>query len=109
MENCTIEADNFIKDLIYKTKVVLFGTEDCEYTKKAEEHFAKNYKHHPVKISLDNIDYSQMKFSKKNLVECLKKRTKTNVVPIVYINGMYIGNYKSLEEKTFLKDLEIFF
>lgn len=109
MDNCTIDANNFVKDLIYKNKVVLFGTEDCQYSKKAEEHFVEIYKHQPIKINLDKLNYSDMKFSNKNLVECLKKRSKTNVVPMIYLNGMYIGNYKNLEEKTFLKDLEIFF
>ncbi len=53
MENCSLEANNFIKALIYTNKVVLFGTEDCKYSKKAEEHFIENYKHNPKTIFLD--------------------------------------------------------
>jgi len=110
MDKCTLEADKFIQEHIYKNKLIIFGQDNCIYTKKAEEHLIENYKHIPNKIFLEKLENnSSLKFSKYNLIECLKKRTKTNLIPMIFLNGMFIGNFRNLEEKSFLKELDIFF
>lgn len=109
MYKCTSEANDFIKSQIYRNKVNVFGSELCEFTKKTNLYFLEKYKFNPQMIIIDKMDYDTLHFKNENLIVCLKERTKSNITPMIYINGMYIGNFKSLEEKTFLKDLDIFF
>jgi hypothetical protein len=135
MDNiCLKETDNFIKELIYKNKIIIFGKIDCDFTNKALKHFKDNYNYDPIIFNLDNnnniniikntnknnINENVLRnnIENKNLINnnnnkdfilCLKKRTKTNITPMIYLNGMFLGNYKDLENKTFLKELDIFF
>lgn len=112
MENiCSKESDDYIKELIYNKKVIIFGMSDCDFTKKAKNHFNENYNFNPTIFNIDNDNDNDKNknFKKENLISCLKKRTKINITPMIYLNGMFIGNFKDLENKTFLKELEIFF
>ncbi len=109
MEKCSLQADKYIKSLIYKNKVTIFSKEDCEFSQLAFQHIKENYKHESKFIPIDKLNLNELKFNKNSLIECLKKRAKTNIVPMIFIYGMPIGNYRKLEEKTFLKELEIFF
>ena len=101
MENiCTKEADEFLKELIYKNKVIIFGKKNCDFTNKAEMHFKEKYKFNPIRLDLDKeklSSESNKNFKSENLICCLKKRTKINITPMIYLNGMFLGNFKDLE------------
>jgi glutaredoxin-related protein len=108
MENkCEVSADNFIKNLIYKEKVVVFGLNDCEYTKKANEFFKENFNYLSRLVLIDQLKEDVKLVD--NIKDCLVKRTNNNVIPKIYINGMYLGNYNNIRDKHFRKDLDIFF
>ena len=105
---CDKNSDEFIKNLIYKHKVVIFGYSNDEFSEKSKTFFQKNFNHNSVNILLD-----QLKFENKNeeisLMQCLKIKSKSNVIPMIFLNGMYIGNYNSLSNYEYKKDFEIFF
>lgn len=99
---CDRESDQMIKDLIYKNKIVIFGTSECEYSKKANNFFKQRFNNNSIQINIDEKENNLLK-------ECLIKRTRSVVVPMIYINGMYMGNYSDIQNMEYRKDLEIFF
>jgi glutaredoxin len=90
---------DFIKNKIYKDKIVIFGAKDCKFTDKAIKLFTDNYNHTPEAIYIDN----------NKLKTCLINKTKDNITPKIFINGMYAGNYSQLEMKHERNDLNIIF
>ena len=41
--SCDVQADKFIKELIFKNKVVIFGITDDEYTQKTINFFKDTF------------------------------------------------------------------
>lgn len=108
--SCDDQTDLFIKNLIYKNKIVIFGLNDEEYTSKTIKFFKDkfNYENNNGNIFLDKL--SELTNNKyPNLNECLKIRTLTNKLPMVFLNGMFIGGLKSIEDMYYRKDFDIFF
>jgi glutaredoxin-related protein len=102
---CQQKYDEIIKNLIYKNKVVIFGYSKDDYTLKASDFFKKEFKYSDVNtlVLLDKINESE------GIVECLKKRSKTNKAPMVYLNGMFIGGWRSVENMHYRRDFDVFF
>jgi glutaredoxin-related protein len=105
--SCDQQTDLFIKNLIFKNKVVIFGLSDDEYTIRSIKFFKEkfNYENEKGNIFLDKLSED----NNLNLNECLKKRTQTNKLPMVYLNGMFIGGLRSIEHMDYRKDFDIFF
>jgi glutaredoxin-related protein len=97
---CDEFMDDKIKNLIYKNKVVIFGVPDDEMSVKAKDFFKLRFKFEAMDVNL---------MEENKLVECLKKRTKTNLIPMVYVNGMFIGSYKNIVNIEYRKEFDILF
>lgn len=99
---CDKNSDEIIKNIIYKNKVVVFGFNDDDFTKKSIQFFKEKFNHDSLSVYLDkNVDRKTM--------ECLKIKSKANIVPMIYLNGMFLGNYSNLTNYEYKKDLDIFF
>ena len=107
MQYCDEYSNYFIKNLIYKEKVVIFGKENCEYTKKAQIFFYETFKHKSKIVNLDTLDIPEHRINK--IAECLYLRTKDKIIPKIYLNGMYLGNYNVLSDKQYTKEFDIYF
>lgn len=107
MQKCDEYSNFFIKNLIFKEKVVIFNKFDCEYSKKAENLFYENFNHKPTKVNLKDLEIPTERINK--IAECLYLRTKDNILPKIYLNGMYLGNFKDVENMQYRKDLNIYF
>ena len=106
-KQCNPVANEYIKDLIYKNKLVLFSSnKNCLFTKKLIELFIKEFNTQAKIFYIDSIE--DVSFQQK-LKDCIVFKSRDNIVPKVYINGMYMGNHKDIEDKMFRKDLDIFF
>ncbi len=103
--SCQQKFDEMVKNYIYKNKVVIFGYSEDEYTIKVDNFFKKEFEYFNPNslIFLDKIANG------KELSYCLEKRTKGNKIPIVYLNGMYIGGWRSVENMHYRRDFDIFF
>ena len=106
---CEESVNDYIKDMIYRNKVVIFGFKDDISTNRAEEYFRKTFNHESLNIFLDSSDDKTSKTKIDILIKCLKLRTKSSIVPMIYLNGMYLGNYSNVESMEYRKDLNIFF
>ena len=105
---CDKASDEFVKKLIYKKKVVIFGYKDEDFTSKSIQFFKKNYDHNSENVFLDKIK-TENKIEVQSLMKCLKTKSKSNVLPMIFVNGMYIGNYTSLSNYEYKHELDIFF
>lgn len=109
---CDEKTNELVKILIYKNKVVVFGFSQDEMTENSVNFFKNRFNHDALKVNLDKKDTDKNNISPESndkFVECLKFRTKTNVVPMVFLNGMYIGSYKNIENMDYRRDFDIFF
>jgi hypothetical protein len=105
---CDKHSDEIIKNLIYKNKVVVFGFSNDEFTKKSINFFQERYNHNTTNLFLDKLDFPNK--SEENLfLQCLSAKSKSNVVPMIYLNGMFLGHYNSLSNYEYRRDLDIFF
>lgn len=107
--SCDSKTDEFIKNIIYKNKVVVFGFSNDEHTNKVINFFKEKFNHNSQNIFLDGYSKLNDDIKIDNLEVCLTKRTKNNKVPMVYLNGMYLGGWRSIENMDYRKDLDIFF
>ena len=101
--NCDEISEKFIKNLIYKNKVVIFGDSNDEYTHKAINFFQSNFKYYKkeTNVFLDKVQL--------NLPDCLIKKTGSNKTPMIFLNGMYIGGWRNVENMHYRRDFDIFF
>ena len=95
---CDEKSDKLIKDYIFKNKLVVFG--DLKGNNKVEKFFKENYKCEPIKINLNEIN---------GFIDCLVKRTGDNIIPKIFINGMYSGNYYDIEKMHMRNDMDLIF
>lgn len=84
-----------LKTLVYKMKVTIYGREKCSWCSKAKD-LASNLLQNQTIDSYEYIDYQKENMSVKDLSEIAGTQVKT--VPIILIDGEYIGGYKELEE-----------
>lgn len=80
---------------MYKMKVTIYGREKCSWCSKAKD-LASNLLQNQTIDSYEYIDYQKENMSVKDLSEIAGTQVKT--VPIILIDGEYIGGYKELEE-----------
>lgn len=76
-------------------KVTIYGREKCSWCSKAKD-LASNLLQNQTIDSYEYIDYQKENMSVKDLSEIAGTQVKT--VPIILIDGEYIGGYKELEE-----------
>jgi glutaredoxin-related protein len=100
MNKCDSKTLDFIKNKIYRNKIVIFGSEKCEATRNAMNLFVKKYNHQPEMVDVGDNEV---------LKDCLIKKTKGNVIPIVFITGMFAGSYSNVELMHERNDLDILF
>jgi hypothetical protein len=101
MNKCDKEMADFIRERIYKNKVVIFGGTTCKATENAINLFKENYNHTPEMVYTDNLNF--------RLKECLVHITKDNIIPKVFITGIFAGNYKQIEMNHERRDFDILF
>lgn len=104
--DCDEISNQFIKNLIYKNKVVIFGQSNDEYTNKAISFFKNNFNYYNKE---SNIFLDELKDSNLKIPSCLIKRTGSNKTPMVFLNGMYIGGWRNVENMQYRRDFDIFF
>ncbi len=95
---CDEISDILIKSNIYKNKVVVFG--DMNGNNKVEKFFKDNYNYQPIKINI---------YEMNNIIDCLVKKTGDNIIPKIFINGMYSGQYNDIERMHMTNDLDLIF
>lgn len=76
-------------------KITIYGRENCSWCSKAKD-LASNLLQNQTIDSYEYIDYQKENMSVKDLSEIAGTQVKT--VPIILIDGEYIGGYKELEE-----------
>lgn len=76
-------------------KITIYGRENCSWCYKAKD-LASNLLQNQTIDSYEYIDYQKENMSVKDLSEIAGTQVKT--VPIILIDGEYIGGYKELEE-----------
>ena len=76
-------------------KITIYGRENCSWCSKAKD-LASNLLQSQTIDSYEYIDYQKENMSAKDLSEIAGTQVKT--VPIILIDGKYIGGYKELEE-----------
>lgn len=84
-----------LKTLVYKMKVTIYGREKCSWCSKAKNLIDKLFQSQTID-SYEYIDYQKENMSANDLSEIADTQVKT--VPIILIDGKYIGGYKELEE-----------
>ena len=84
-----------LKTLVYKMKVTIYGREKCSWCSKAKDLVDKLFQSQTID-SYEYIDYQKENMSAKDLSEIAGTQVKT--VPIILLDGNYIGGYKELEE-----------
>ena len=84
-----------LKTLVYKMKVTIYGREKCSWCSKAKNLVDKLFQSQTID-SYEYIDYQKENMSANDLSEIADTQVKT--VPIILIDGKYIGGYKELEE-----------
>ena len=83
------------KNLVYKMKITIYGRENCSWCSKAKDLVDKLFQSQTID-SYEYIDYQKENMSANDLSEIAGTQVKT--VPIILIDGKYIGGYKELEE-----------
>lgn len=76
-------------------KVTIYGREKCSWCSKAKNLVDKLFQSQTID-SYEYIDYQKENMSAKDLSEIAGTQVKT--VPIILVDGEYIGGYKELEE-----------
>ena len=84
-----------VKNLVYKMKITIYGRENCSWCSKAKDLVDKLFQSQTID-SYEYIDYQKENMSANDLSEIAGTQVKT--VPIILIDGKYIGGYKELEE-----------
>ena len=84
-----------LKTLVYKMKVTIYGREKCSWCSKAKD-LASNLLQSQVVDNYEYIDYQKENMSANDLSEIAGTQVKT--VPVILLDGNYIGGYKQLEE-----------
>ena len=84
-----------LKTLVYKMKVTIYGREKCSWCSKAKNLVDKLFQSQTID-SYEYIDYQKQNMSAKDLSEIAGTQVKT--VPIILLDGNYIGGYTELEE-----------
>ena len=84
-----------LKTLVHKMKVTIYGREKCSWCSKAKNLVDKLFQNQTID-NYEYIDYQKQNMSVKDLSEIAGTQVKT--VPIILIDGEYIGGYKELEE-----------
>ena len=102
---CDDVTNEFIKNHIYKNKIVIFGLSSCELTENLNKIFKEEYKHTSKIIYVDKLEVNDI--SMNSLKDCVLLKTKDLVLPKTYVNGMYLGGYKAVREIHFRKDLDV--
>jgi hypothetical protein len=104
--DCDEISEKFIKNLIYKNKVVIFGNLNDDYTYKAINFFESNFKYYKQET---NVFLDQVQINYPNLPNCLIKKTGSNRTPMIFLNGMFIGGWRNVENMQYRRDFDIFF
>ena len=76
-------------------KVTIYGREKCSWCSKAKNLVDKLFQSQTID-SYEYIDYQKENLSADELSKIAGTQVKT--VPIILIDGEYIGGYKELEE-----------
>lgn len=84
-----------LKTLVYKMKVTIYGREKCSWCSKAKD-LANNLLQSQVIDNYEYIDYQKENMSADDLSKIVGTQVKT--VPIILLDGNYIGGYTELEE-----------
>ena len=84
-----------LKTLVYKMKVTIYGRENCSWCSKAIG-LASNLLQSQAVGSYEYIDYQKENLSVDELSKIAGTQVKT--VPIILLDGNYIGGYTELEE-----------
>lgn len=74
---------------------MIYGRENCSWCSKAKNLVDKLLQSQTID-NYEYIDYQKQNMSAKDLSEIAGTQVKT--VPIILIDGEYIGGYKELEE-----------
>lgn len=84
-----------LKTLVYKMKVTIYGRENCSWCSKAKD-LASNLLQSQAVDNYEYIDYQKENLSADELSKIAGTQVKT--VPIILLDGNYIGGYTELEE-----------
>ena len=84
-----------LKTLVYKMKVTIYGREKCSWCSKAKNLVDKLFQSQTID-SYEYIDYQKENLSTDELSKIAGTQVKT--VPIILLDGNYIGGYTELEE-----------
>lgn len=76
-------------------KITIYGRENCSWCSKAKD-LASKLLQSQVVDNYEYIDYQKENLSADDLFKITGTEVKT--VPIVLLDGKYIGGYKELEE-----------
>jgi hypothetical protein len=93
---CNEAAKKIINDYIYKNRVVIFNDSDNE--ERIENLFLD--KHTPVVINISKFEAIQ---------QCLNEKSGDNILPKVYLNGMYSGHFNEVNRINQRGDFDILF
>ena len=84
-----------LKTLVYKMKVTIYGREKCSWCSKAKD-LASNLLQSRAVDNYEYIGYQKENMSADDLSKIVGTQVKT--VPIILLDGNYIGGYTELEE-----------
>lgn len=108
MKDCN-DVNAYFNNLIYKNPVVIAytpssKTENNRSYSKARQLLKDKFNQDSLMINLRQIpiDY-------EILEKCLIQKYKASFLPMIFINGMMIGNFTKLTTMDFNRDLDIFF
>ena len=76
-------------------KITIYGRENCSWCSKAKD-LASNLLQSQAVDNYEYIDYQKENLSADELSKIAGTQVKT--VPIILLDGEYIGGYKELEE-----------
>jgi len=115
--HCDEKTNEYIKDIIYNNKIVIFGFTDCSDTQNLSKFFKNEYNHDSKIIYVDQIgkgntkdnSNNNTKINKESFKDCILLRTKDLILPKTFANGMYLGGYKKVQEINYRRDLDILF
>lgn len=69
-----------------KSKITIYSTKSCPYCVRAKSYFAENG------LEFDEIDLTN-KFSE---IDKIKNETGHKTVPLIFVNGQFIGGYTDM-------------
>lgn len=90
-----MRCKEWINDIIYKHKLVVFGLQDDNYTRRSIDLFKDKFKQEAKLVFLDDDVHSS----------CFEKET----IPQIYLNGMKLGGYYRVENLCYSDNLSLFF